>query len=285
MLGGGRGISPLRLAAAGVVVGLVPVPAGVGFATPPPNPANSTSYFGSLRSCCGGPGSGFASEGNPESQPPYYPVDTLIGTRRPLRPADAGSLPGRHSATRAGFPAGIFEWVTSLNLLGFLPDGGGTAFTTPTANPIVAYDNARTLGRIVDDQCTVDGCAEELRPVWVYEIRADTSFYDVEESLRYHFAQPDVVQSVPPSTAQSVSSPAGSLQRWVPVGIPSANIRRANPITEATPAPVCSDPQIVEDESEPSRSQAPPPFSLDSAETNELFVMLNTRGSERLLTG
>jgi hypothetical protein len=134
------------------------------------------------------------------------------------------------------------------------------SWTTPTASPRVAYGDARSLRT-----------PPSTRPVWVYQIRADQTFYDLGESLHWQISQRSPAEPADDEGARlrGAETRATYRQSWATLSeVPTENIRRAFPITEQTPCP----------------SGGGPLFPPDTAVENSRYVSLDTTGLDQLLT-
>ncbi len=181
---------------------------------------------------------------------------------RPRRSSSAPALPSVLYIASTMSPEHVFEegFSADLRTMGLghhvsRVDSYG-AWATPTTSARVAYEDA------VDARCR----PTPVQLVWVYQIRADESFYDLAEShcqtSQSRHPEPNVRLLGGPNIARSRA-------RWMTFSeIPTENIRRAFPITERT--------------SPPHGFQQP--FPIDTAIKNRKYVHLNTRGSEQLLT-
>lgn len=125
------------------------------------------------------------------------------------------------------------------------------AFVSTTSDPAVATSYANCFLR-------------SGRSAWIYTIRADGSFYSVQQSLEY-IANTNR-NSQTRESAQTALDMYGSHQEWVAVSeIPSQNILQANPVTRLL-------------------GQGDFRGQVQSVETNRDYSHYDTRGSGRLLT-
>ncbi len=283
---------PLLVASAtGALIAAISASPGEGsFATPPPSPPRNSSYcIGDLLSCC--LGSRSPDSDDMDDQLTFYSRQELTSDR-PLRRPDAPAVPTRLYLASLRPPShvfvdGIFADRLGMNLVNFILDGGEGAFTTPTASPLVAYDAARALGNLADYQNPQALNLTRPSSVWIYEIRADSTFFDVDESLRWILAHPGGSHAFRSREDRHALYSAGLSRRWATIGIPVENIRVAYAISRNTPRPSCPNLSPAEGGSESISGQAAElahPFPIDSAEHNRRYISLNTRGSNQLLT-
>ncbi len=293
-----------------LVGGLVTVPKTASHATRPPE-TNNRSWTQHLSCCCSGspvaePGDVVALQpppncsspgetGRVDNHPPLsdgavavrncttagdeHSADTQLrqpnsrsgatSIERPRRRENAPALPRFLYVSSTLSPGQVFETMRSplpadpmetMALLDRIFNRESMSWTTPTASPRVAYGDARSLRR-----------PPSTRSVWVYELRADQTFYDLGESLHWHVSQRSPAEQADDrgTRLRGAETRATYRQSWVTLSeVPTENIRRAFPITEQTPCP----------------SDSRQPFPSDTAVENSRYVSLNTRGSDQLLT-
>ncbi len=265
-------------------VGLATIPIESTSASPPSGTNRPSSCLRDLVSCC--LGSATSSNDLHDGNQSVAYGNEAAATNRPIRRSDAAPLPTVLYLASNRPPSRVFDEgfpteARGLDLLRSVLENHHSALTTPTASPIVAFNDAQALRHVNDPRFPSHIYFDDPVPVWVYEIRADTSFFDVDESILWILSQPGGSHGFRNRLDQQAVYSARLMQRWATVGVPVENIRRAYSISHDTPRPGCP-------ESSPAHggpaSDQPPPFSLTSARHNRHYLSHDTRGSNHLHT-
>jgi hypothetical protein len=211
-------------------------------APPSPDADNSSCCLGDLvRSCLG---STESSDDRDRGARAAAYRNEAVDIGRPTRRSDASPRPSFLYVASNRPPSQVFDEgfpreARGLGLLRSVLDDPHSALTTPTAAPLVAFNDALALGHINDLRFPHRVYLDEPVPVWVYEIRADTSFYDVDESILWNLSQPGSSPGFRSRLDRQSLYSAVFTQRWATVDVPAENVRRSFLISHDTVRPSC----------------------------------------------